>query len=64
MNTETTNIGRGFWLRWVLATIAGFIAGMVLGLFVAYSLFDREVFDATLGVTMGLVMGATAGCLH
>jgi hypothetical protein len=64
MNTERTTIGWGFWLAWVLATIVGFVIGALLGMSVAYGLFDRDVFDATIGITAGIVMGATAGCLQ
>ena len=31
MNTERTNIGTGFWLQWVLASMLGFAAGAVMG---------------------------------
>lgn len=64
MNTERTNIGWGFWLAWVLASIMGFVMGAFLGMIIAYGLFDRDAFDATIGVTSGIVLGATAGCLQ
>ncbi len=64
MNTEHTNIGWGFWLAWVLASIMGFGMGAVLGLAVAYGLFYREGFDATQGITLGIVMGAIGGSLQ
>jgi hypothetical protein len=64
MNTEPTNVGWGFWLAWVLASLMGFVVGALLGMYVAYGLFDRDVFDATIGITAGIVMGATAGCLQ
>ena len=64
MNTERTNVGWGFWLAWVLASVMGFVVGAVVGLYVAYGLFDRDGFDATLGITFGIVLGATAGCLQ
>ena len=31
MNTERTNIGSGFWLQWVLASMLGFAAGAAMG---------------------------------
>jgi hypothetical protein len=31
MNTERTNIGTGFWLQWVLASMLGFAVGAVMG---------------------------------
>lgn len=64
MNAERTNIGWRFWLAWVLATIMGFVLGALLGVYVAYGLFDRDGFDAALGITTGIVIGATAGCLQ
>ena len=64
MNTERTNVGWGFWLAWVLATILGFILGALLGMSIAYGLFDRDGFDATIGVTAGIVMGAAGGYLQ
>lgn len=64
MNTERTNVGWRFWLAWVLASIFGYVVGALLGMYVAYGFFDRDVFDATIGITAGIVMGATAGCLQ
>jgi hypothetical protein len=64
MSTNRNNIGWGFWLAWVLATIIGFVVGALLGASVAYGLFDRDGFDATIGITAGIVVGATAGCLQ
>jgi hypothetical protein len=31
MNTERTNIGTGFWLQWVLASMLGFAVGAPIG---------------------------------
>jgi hypothetical protein len=64
MNTERTAIGLGVWLAWVLATIVGFVIGALLGMSVAYGFFDRDGFDATIGITAGIVMGATGGYLQ
>lgn len=64
MNTERTTVGWGFWLAWVLASVMGFIMGALLGWSVAYGLFDRDAYDATIGLTVGIVMGATAGFLQ
>jgi len=64
MNTNQNNVGRGYWLAWVLASIIGFVMGALLGMSVAYGLFDRDVFDATIGITGGIVVGATGGCLQ
>jgi hypothetical protein len=64
MNAERTNIGWGFWLVWILASIMGFVMGALLGMSVAYGLFDRDGFDATIGITAGIAIGATAGCLQ
>jgi hypothetical protein len=64
MNANQNNVGWGFWLAWVLANIMGFVIGALLGITVAYGLFDRDGFDATIGITAGIVMGATGGCLQ
>ena len=61
MNTERTNVGWGFWLAWFLASIIGYTVGMLLGASLAYGLFDRDAFDAIMGVTLGIVMGAIGG---
>ena len=39
MNTERTNIGTGFWLQWVLASMLGFAAGAAIGNAVANWIF-------------------------
>jgi len=31
MHTEPTNIGNGFWLQWVLASMLGFAVGAPIG---------------------------------
>jgi len=61
MKTERRAVGWSFWLAWVLASIMGFGIGMLLGASIAYGLFNREVFDATMGITLGLVTGAIGG---
>ena len=38
MNTERTNIGTGFWLQWMLASILGFAVGAATGNAVANSI--------------------------
>jgi hypothetical protein len=38
MNTERTNVGWGFWLAWVLASIMGFGMGSLIGMSVSYAL--------------------------
>ena len=64
MTTNHAGVGRGFWLAWVLASIMGFGMGALLGMYVAYGLFDRDGFDATIGVTSGIVLGATGGFMQ
>ena len=64
MNANQNDVGWRFWLAWVLASVMGFVVGALLGLYVAYGFFDRDVFDATIGIALGIVMGATAGCLQ
>lgn len=64
MNAIQNNVGWGFWLAWVLASLMGFVVGALLGMYVAYGLFDRDGYDATIGVTAGIVIGGTAGYLQ
>ena len=64
MNTERTNVGTSFLVQWVLTSIVGFAIGAWMGFGVAYSQFDRVGFDATMGITAGLMMGAIGGCLQ
>jgi hypothetical protein len=61
MNTNQMNTGRGYWLAWFLASTIGYIFGAILGVSVAYGLFNRDPFDAVMGFTLGAVMGATGG---
>ena len=61
MNTERTTVGRGYWLAWFLASVMGFVTGAILGVGVAYRLFDRDPFDILMGITLGPVMGVTGG---
>lgn len=61
MNTDQHNVGAGYWLAWLCASAMGYGVGMILGLSVAYGLFDRDVFDATIGITVGVVAGAAGG---
>jgi hypothetical protein len=64
MNTGRDKVGAGFWFGWFCASVMGYGAGLVLGLIAAYGLFDRPVFDATIGITVGLVAGGMAGILQ
>jgi hypothetical protein len=61
MNANQVKTGRSFWLAWILASVIGYGIGALLGIRVAYGLFTRDVFDATMGVTFGVVLGATGG---
>jgi hypothetical protein len=64
MNMERTNVGADFWLAWILTSMIGFGVGALLGMHVAYGLFDRDGFAAPLGITLGIVMGATGGYMQ
>ena len=64
MNTNQKNVGGGFWLAWVLASVMGFVVGALLGMNVAYGFFDRDGSDATIGVIAGIGMGAVSGFLQ
>ena len=61
MNTERSKSDWGLWLAWFLASLIGYAVGMLLGISIAYGLFDRDTFDAAMGVTLGVVMGAIGG---
>jgi len=61
MNTNHNNVGRGYWLAWFLASVMGYAVGMLLGASVAHGIFNRDPFDATMGLTLGIVMGAIGG---
>jgi len=61
MNTEHSKSDRGLWLAWFLASSMGYSIGAILGLFLAYGLFNRDPFDIIMGVTLGTVMGVTGG---
>jgi len=64
MNANQMYTGRGYWLAWFLASVMGFGMGAILGVSFAYGLFDRDPFDATMGITLGIVMGATGGYMQ
>ena len=61
MNTEGSKSDRGLWLAWFLASLIGYALGMFLGASMAYGLFDRDAFDGTMGLTLGIVMGTIGG---
>jgi hypothetical protein len=64
MKADQNKAGGGFWLAWVLVSIIGFSVAAMLGAKVAYVLFDRDDFDATLAIATGIVMGAIIGYLQ
>ena len=61
MKANQMNTGRGYWLAWFLASVIGFGMGAVLGVSFAYRFFPTDTFDATNGIALGIVMGATGG---
>jgi hypothetical protein len=64
MTTNQNNIGKVFWLAWVSVSLVGFSVGAFLGQS-AWGLFPgHDGFDATIGITFGVVMGAAGGCLQ
>ena len=62
MNTQLTKAEWGFWRAWVLASMAGFAMGTILGC-VAYGLFANTN-PAAVGISFGLALGAMGGVLQ
>lgn len=68
MNTERTNVGWGFWLAWVLASIMGFGMGSLIGMSVSYALLPGMGITDEFGVAhlimFGTLLGAMSGFLQ
>ena len=68
MNTERTNVGWGFWLAWVLASIMGYVLGALIAMSVPYALLPifgvTEEFGIVHLVTFGTLLGAIGGCVQ
>jgi MFS family permease len=68
MNTERTNIGWGFWIAWVLASIVGFGMGSLIGMSVSYALLPEMGITDEFGVAhllmFGTMLGTTSGFLQ
>ncbi len=62
MNTDQKNVGRGFWLRWVLASFLGFAVGGVVGGFAMFA-FDDELWIAGFAL-FGAIFGAAGGAMQ
>jgi hypothetical protein len=68
MNTERTNVGWGFWLAWVLASIMGFGMGSLIGISVSYALLPgmgvTDEFGVAHLIMFGTLLGAMSGFLQ
>ena len=68
MNTQRTNVGWGFWLAWVLASIMGFGIGSLIGISVSYALLPGMGITDEFGVAhlimFGILLGAMSGFLQ
>ncbi len=68
MKTERTNVGWGFWLAWVLASIMGFGMGSLIGISVSYALLSGMGITDEFGVAhlimFGTMLGAMSGFLQ
>lgn len=68
MNTERTNIGWGFWIAWILASIVGFGMGSLIGMSVSYALLPEMGITDEFGVAhllmFGTMLGTTSGFLQ
>jgi hypothetical protein len=68
MNTDQNNVGWGFWLAWVLASIVGYVLGALIAMSVPYALLPvfgvTEEFGIVHLVTFGTLLGAIGGCVQ
>jgi len=63
MNANQKDVGRGFWLGWVLASAMGFGVGAIVGWIVISNLFG-ELFNPAAGLVFGALFGAAGGFLQ
>ena len=68
MNTNQKDIGWGFWLAWVLASMVGYVLGALIAMSVPYALLPvfgvTEEFGIVHLVTFGTLLGAIGGCVQ
>jgi len=68
MNTNQNNVGRGFWLAWVLASIMGYVLGALIAMRVPYALLPifgvTEEFGVVHLITFGTLLGAIGGFMQ
>jgi hypothetical protein len=68
MNANQKNVGWGFWLAWVLASIIGYAVGALIAMRAAYALLPifgvTEEFGVVHLITFGTLLGAIGGCLQ
>lgn len=64
MNTNQSDVGRGYWLAWFLASAMGYGIGAILGTGLAYGPLFNGVPEGVLSTIIGIVMGALGGYLQ
>ena len=60
MSTQTSDVGLGFWIRWVVATIIGWVVGMFAAIVLSY-LVVNLVYPKETNLIVGLCLGAAVG---
>ncbi len=58
MNADQKNVGRGFWLQWVIATTIGFIIGGAVSGAVVIAAETRYIFSGWQGRGLGISFSA------
>jgi hypothetical protein len=68
MNTNQKDVGVGFWLTWVLASIVGYAVGALIAMRVSYTLLPifgvTEEFGVVHLITLGTFLGAIGGFMQ
>ena len=60
MESETQTYGWGLWARWLIATMIGWVTGMILSIVLSYlvvNLFIEEETNLIVGIVVGFTIG-------
>lgn len=60
MSTQTPDVGWGLWVRWLVATIIGWVVGMIAAIILSY-LVVNLVYPKETNLIVGLCLGAAVG---